>query len=247
MPIFLKIDGVMGDSTDAKHIGWFEVDGFDFGATRPVNTGGEGTGRVAFSPLSVDISSLAGLAPLLGDLTGNKLLKTVELVEVAQKDQTVYDLKLTDAVLASYSNAPGPHGVETGLKFDFKTVSLTDHGVTSDGAGAAETTSATASRFTAGAAVTSETVTPLLGDPTTNNVLKTVDLVDVKQTDQAVYDLKVTNALTLMMQSAAGLPGVETSAAFNFQTGTPTDHGVTSENTLGAPQKAGLNSHPSIA
>ena len=186
MPIFLKIDGVMGDSTDAKHIGWFEVDGFDFGATRPVNTGGEGTGRVTFSPLSVDISSLSGLAPLLGDLTSNKLLKTVELVEVTQKDQTVYDLKLTNAVLDTFSNAPGPHGVETGLKFDFKTVSLTDHGVTSDGAGAAETTSATASRFTTGggAAVTSETITPVPGGSTAHYFLKVAgvkgDSIDAK-------------------------------------------------------------------
>jgi type VI protein secretion system component Hcp len=115
---FLKVAGLTGNSTDAKFKGWFEVDGFDFGATRSTSaTGagaGAGAGRVTFTPLTVDLSSLTGLAPLLQDLTTDKLLKTVELVGVTGNDQKVYDLTLTNATLDTYSNTPGAKGSRPG-------------------------------------------------------------------------------------------------------------------------------------
>ena len=45
MPIYLKIDGVTGDSTNSNFAGWFEIDSFDFGVTRPISTSGQTTGR----------------------------------------------------------------------------------------------------------------------------------------------------------------------------------------------------------
>ena len=99
---YLKIDGLTGDSTDKAHPGsqgWFVVDSFDIGATAPTSDVGGEAGRAQFSPLSVDIHSLAGLAPLLADEVQDKILKSVELVGVetagsADKStsQTVYDL-----------------------------------------------------------------------------------------------------------------------------------------------------------
>src|SRR5262249_37488922 len=73
---FLKIDGVTGDSTDAKHKGEFTVDGFSFGSTDVVNGSGSGAaaGRATFAPLTVDVSSLVGLAPLLADEVTGKVI-----------------------------------------------------------------------------------------------------------------------------------------------------------------------------
>ena len=52
--------------------------------------------------------------------------------------------------LTSFDNTPGSQTVDTSLTFDFQKASSTDHGVTSDGSLApAETTSFTATRFTA--------------------------------------------------------------------------------------------------
>src|SRR5215469_15794008 len=98
MPIYLKIDGVTGDSTDANFVGWFEIDSFDFGVTRPISSSGQATGPSTFSPLTVDLHSLQGLAPLLTDLASGKTFKNVELVETTggESPQTVYDLKLTN-------------------------------------------------------------------------------------------------------------------------------------------------------
>src|SRR5580704_7333700 len=173
MPIYLKIAGLNGDSTNAKFKGWFEVDDFDFGATRPTaaNGTGKGSAPVSFSPLTVDIHSLTGLAPLLSDLTTDKLLKTVELVDVTTNNkgqaQTVYDIKLTNAVLNKISFAPGAKETETGLSFDFQKVNLTDQGVSSNGGPSVETTSASALHFSAGSAAMPDTVTPV---PATSQV-----------------------------------------------------------------------------
>jgi hypothetical protein len=68
---FLKVDGVAGDSTEKAHSGWFVVDGFDFGVDAPATTRGQATGKAQFSPLTVDIHSLPGLATLLGDEAGS--------------------------------------------------------------------------------------------------------------------------------------------------------------------------------
>ena len=156
-----------GDSTDKGHKGWFEIAGFDFGVTQSggAATGsGAGAGRVTFSPLTVDIDSLTGVAPLLADLTRNKALKSVELVGVttqgdAETEQTVYDTKLTNASLTDVSNMPGAKGVETGLAFDFKSVALTDQGVTTEGTlGTPETTNVNAFHFAAPPAAMPNTV-----------------------------------------------------------------------------------------
>ena len=75
---YLKIDGLTGDSTDNAHPGsqgWFVVDSFDICATALTSGAGGGARRAQFSPLSVDIHSLAGLAPLLADEVEGKALK----------------------------------------------------------------------------------------------------------------------------------------------------------------------------
>src|SRR6185437_10282464 len=78
---FLKIDGITGDSTDAQHKGAFAVDGFSFGSTDAVSALGSGAraGRATFSPLTVDVSSLVGLAPLLVDEASGKVIESVDL------------------------------------------------------------------------------------------------------------------------------------------------------------------------
>ena len=141
MHYFLKIDGITGDSTDAQHRGEFTVDGFSLGSTNTVNSfaSGGGAGRATFSPLTVDISSVAGLAPLLADEASGKVITSVELIGVTNDgNQTVYDIKLSNAVALMVQQAAG---LDTSLAFDFQKVTLTDHGVTTEGTlGPAQTT-----------------------------------------------------------------------------------------------------------
>ena len=79
---------------------------------------------------------MQGLAPLLRDELTNKAISTVELIGVAttgDKAQTVYDLKLTNAVASLVQMGAGLNSVDTSLTFDFQKASLTDHGVTNAG------------------------------------------------------------------------------------------------------------------
>jgi type VI protein secretion system component Hcp len=170
---FLKVDGVNGSVGTSAFKGWFAVSGFDFGATAPTGSAGAGAGKTTFTPLTVDVSSLAGLAPLLKDLTTDKLIKSVELVGVDTNNkgeaQTVYDLKLSDALLVKYDNAPGAKELATGLTFDFKQVSLSDHGLSGEGS---ESATAVASHFAAPGAATPDTITPVPATSTVEYFLK---------------------------------------------------------------------------
>lgn len=57
MPYFLKIDGIAGDSLDAKHKGEIEVESFSWGvsnsASPGVGSGGGGAGKAEFEDLNV--------------------------------------------------------------------------------------------------------------------------------------------------------------------------------------------------
>ena len=45
--VFLKIDGIDGESLDQNHQGWIDVDGFNLGVTRPSVTSNDGTRSTA--------------------------------------------------------------------------------------------------------------------------------------------------------------------------------------------------------
>jgi type VI protein secretion system component Hcp len=128
---YLKIDGVNGDSTNNTFLKWIQVDSFSFGESTPFSRGaGVATGRSQFTPLTVDIHSLAGLTTLFSDEATLKLLKSVELVGVETTDkgttQTVLDIKLSNAQIASLTESPGANGLETALTFNYNKLSLTD-------------------------------------------------------------------------------------------------------------------------
>lgn len=53
---FLKIEGIIGESTDSNHIGWIDVDRFEIDAAQPGSMhtgGGGGTAKVRYSDLTV--------------------------------------------------------------------------------------------------------------------------------------------------------------------------------------------------
>ena len=106
--------------------------GFDWGVQNSETigsaTGGAGAGKATFSPLTVDIHSLSGLASLFGDAARGENLGTVELAAVDTiKGQSlkVYDVKLSNVLVDSFENTPGADGVETALTFDFAKVAVT--------------------------------------------------------------------------------------------------------------------------
>jgi type VI protein secretion system component Hcp len=137
---FIKIDGVKGDATVNGTSGWLAVDGFDWdlknASTVGSASGGAGAGKASFSPLTIDIHSLAGVAALFKDAATGDQLKTAELVGVQSvKGQSleVYKVDLTDVEVSSFQQDPGSKGVETTLGLNFAQLKITDQPQTTNG------------------------------------------------------------------------------------------------------------------
>jgi type VI protein secretion system component Hcp len=136
---FIKIDGVNGDTTLNGSAGWLSVDGFDWGLQSSAtvgSAGGAGAGKATFSPLTIDIHSLAGLAALFKDAATGAHVKSAELVGVETlkgKSLEVYKVDLTDVQVGSFQQDPGSQGVETTLALDFAKIKITDQPQTANG------------------------------------------------------------------------------------------------------------------
>ena len=115
---FLKIDGIPGESTDAKHKGEIEVLSWSWGETNPgpaaVGSGG-GAGKVQMSDLMVG-AHLSKASPqlLLTCATGKHLKSAVLTGRKSGKDQADFlTFSLSDVLVSSYQtggvSAEVPH------------------------------------------------------------------------------------------------------------------------------------------
>src|SRR3979411_2476193 len=134
------------------------------------------TRKPTVPPLTVDIHSLAGLAPLFGDAVSGHKLKSVELVgaeTLKGGSLNVYDVKLSDVQITSFGAVPAPKGVETARAFTFGKISLTDQPPTASGApGTPQTFSFDVLKNTTTAAVLSDIISSAgVSGPTTSPTL----------------------------------------------------------------------------
>ena len=128
---FLLIDGVNGGSTDDDHVGWFEIDGFEFDISNTGGVGGGGgAGKAMFSPLEVALSLDPGLAAVLADVATGKHIKTVQLEGVTANGDTVYDLRLADVLVSKVDEG---NGGSDSLAFEYRQVGLITHVQQADG------------------------------------------------------------------------------------------------------------------
>jgi type VI protein secretion system component Hcp len=120
---FLAIDGLNGGSSDAAHVGWFEVSSYDIGALVAAVTGAK-----TFSPLTVNLPS-TGLTGLLADLAERTGITSVRLEGVTNSGQAVYDLTLGNVSVSNYADGPG--GGQ--LSLNYQQVALTTTAINPDG------------------------------------------------------------------------------------------------------------------
>jgi type VI secretion system secreted protein Hcp len=116
---FLKIDGIDGESTDAKHQKWIEVLSFSTGMSQPVSSvassaGGATSARVNMQDFQVvkhiDISS-----PKLAEAccTGKHFNKvTIELCRAGTEKIKFMEYKLANAIVSSITSGGTPGGGE---------------------------------------------------------------------------------------------------------------------------------------
>lgn len=105
--VFLKLDGIPGTSTDAKHSGEIEIMSYSFGASNSGSTtpgGGGGTGKVTFSDLHVTKHVDVASPKLFTAVAQGKHIPTATLtVERARRGlPSYYVVVMKDVLVSSY-------------------------------------------------------------------------------------------------------------------------------------------------
>jgi type VI secretion system secreted protein Hcp len=80
--IFLRIEGITGESQDANHQGWINVDSFTWGAMQPGNMGvggGGGAGKVQYRDLTVQASIDKATPAIMRYLSNGKHVSKLEV------------------------------------------------------------------------------------------------------------------------------------------------------------------------
>jgi type VI secretion system secreted protein Hcp len=103
---FLKLDGILGESKDAKHAGEIELESFSFGETLSLagGGGGGGAGKVQFRDLHV-VARTSKASPLLflNCASGQHLKTGVLTARKAGKTPLEFlIITLTDVVVTAY-------------------------------------------------------------------------------------------------------------------------------------------------
>jgi type VI secretion system secreted protein Hcp len=111
---FLKIDGVSGESVDARHKGEIELEAFSWGEMSSgghAGPGGAGAGKVAIHDLQFVMRfNKASPALLLACANGKHLKSAVLTARKAGKGQQEYLIyKLTDVIVSSYETGGSAH------------------------------------------------------------------------------------------------------------------------------------------
>jgi len=107
--MFMKIDGIDGESTDDKHDKWFEIASFSHGVTQPVSgasaTGGRTAARADFMDVSVTKTIDTGTPDENLFCSNGKHIAKVEFEFcLATGDKhTFMKYELTDVIISSYS------------------------------------------------------------------------------------------------------------------------------------------------
>jgi type VI secretion system secreted protein Hcp len=115
--MFLKIEGIDGESTDDKHTKWIEIDSYTHGVSQPVSgasrTGGRTGGRADFQDFTI-VKTLDSATPDLHIYCSNG--KHIPKIEIecclATEDKHVF-MKYTmeDVVISSISAGGSTHDV----------------------------------------------------------------------------------------------------------------------------------------
>lgn len=150
MAYFLKIDGIVGESTDAKHKGEIEVESFSFGVTHSTSPGGGaggsgGAGKAAFEDLNVVTPfSRAGPRLLQACATGEHLRSAVLTARRSGGKEQFEFMKLTlsDVLVSAYrSGAAGAEAVIPSDQFSLAYSKLQiEHKAQSPSGGAGDST-----------------------------------------------------------------------------------------------------------
>jgi type VI secretion system secreted protein Hcp len=114
--LFLKIEGIEGESNDAKHKGAIELESWSWGATQHgthANGSGGGGGKVAMQDFHAVMKvNKASPRLMLACATGDHIKKATLICRKAGKEQQEYlKLTLTDVLVSSFQSGHNTGGL----------------------------------------------------------------------------------------------------------------------------------------
>lgn len=123
--MFLKVEGVTGESKDSNHTGWTDITSFSWGASQPGNMsvgGGGGAGKVNFNDLHVNALIDKSTTAILKHCASGKHLTKVELsVCKAGGQQVEYSrITLEDVLVTSVQYTGADNGDTVGVTYAFQ-------------------------------------------------------------------------------------------------------------------------------
>lgn len=126
--MFLKLDGIDGESATKGYEKWIEVDSFAFGATHSIQTGSTGieSGKTELSPVSITKAVDSSSPQKFTAPVGGKHIATgiLDLVNAGPDPQKFFEYTFSDIVLASLSfGLQGDRPTEP-LTFDYSKIKL---------------------------------------------------------------------------------------------------------------------------
>jgi type VI secretion system secreted protein Hcp len=127
--LFLKLDGIPGESRDAKHKDEIELVAFSWGVTqsgRPGGGGGGGSGRAQFKDFEFLMRvNKASPQLFLATVTGKHIKQALLSVRRAGKAQLEYlKIKFTDVLVTSFAQAGGQNPPDETVAFNFAKIEL---------------------------------------------------------------------------------------------------------------------------
>lgn len=117
--MFLKIEGIKGESPDSKHKGEISIESFSFGVHQTgtsASGGGGGAGKASFEDIHVTKKADVASPLLMEACASGKHIKSALLTvrKAGGKQEDFYKIKLTDLLVTSHQNTG--HGADTPLE-----------------------------------------------------------------------------------------------------------------------------------
>ena len=112
---FLKIEGIEGESQDAKHKGEIELSSFSYGGTQPVAAGyggGGGAGKVALQDFHFVMRNSKASPKLFLSMCNGSHLPTALLTcrKAGKEQQEFLKITMSDVIVSSYSEGGSEGG-----------------------------------------------------------------------------------------------------------------------------------------
>ena len=108
--VFLKLDGIAGESNDSKHKDEIDIESFQWGLNLPVSFSGGGggaTGKASFQDFSFTANSSKASPKLFLACASGQHIKdgTITVRKSGKDQQEYYTVKLTDCLVSLYDQA----------------------------------------------------------------------------------------------------------------------------------------------